>query len=182
MIVKNDDLTYSYAEGNLFNGNLSDVTYKNVNIDNVYYSLPIEKALTTIDMTLEDKLGNAKVSLNLPSQELEIHNFMINVNQYSGLFDEINAKAKLQNFILLNNGYCLKGEGIGSINVTNILEIDNLEVACVNGEIKIYHMNKEIIYFGIKDNNYYLYLNSEALPKELAIILNKQVIAVPLNL
>ena len=37
------DLKYVYAEGNIFQGRLSDVSYKDITIDTISYSLPIEK-------------------------------------------------------------------------------------------------------------------------------------------
>ncbi len=179
---KNEDLKYVYAEGNIFKGSLSNVSYKDISIDKIFYTLPIEKALANVEIELEDKFGNAKLTFNLPSQELQIHNFTIYVSQESILLDEIKIKTELQNFVVLNNGYCLSGQGSADINVSTILTLTNLQVLCVAGEIKIYHLNEEIIYFGTKDNNYFAYLNSAALPPEFNFIFNNQVIAIPLTL
>ena len=179
---KNEDLQYVYAEGNIFKGSLSDVSYKDISIDKLSYSIPIEKALTNVEIELEDKFGNAKLTLNLPSQELQIYYFTIYVNQESILLDEIKVKTELQNFVISNNGYCLSGQGVADIAVSTIITLTNLQVLCVAGEIKIYHLNEEIIYFGTKDNNYFAYLNSAALPNEFNFIFNNQVIAIPLTL
>jgi hypothetical protein len=156
---KNEEINYVYAEGNIFNGALLDVNFKNISIDKISYSLPIEQALTNAEIEVDDKLGNAKLTLNLPSQELQIHNFTININ-----------------------GYCLSGQGAADIAVSSVINLTNLQVLCVAGEIKIYHLNEEIIYFGTKDNNYFAYLNSAALPNEFNFIFNNQVIAIPLTL
>ena len=179
---KNEDLKYVYAEGNIFQGRLSDVSYRDITIDTISYSLPIEKVLTDAEIILEDKFGNAKLTLNLPSQELQIHNFTINISQDSNLLNEIKVKTELQNFVILNNGNCLSGQGAADIKVSNITTLTNLKVLCVAGEIKIYHLNKEIIYFGTKDNKYFAYLNSAALPNEFNFIFNNRVIAIPLTL
>ena len=179
---KNEDLQYVYAEGNIFKGSLSDVSYKDISIDKLSYSIPIEKALTNVEIELEDKFGNAKLTLNLPSQELQIYYFTIYVNQESILLDEIKVKTELQNFVISNNGYCLSGQGVADIAVSSVINLTNLQVLCVAGEIKIYHLNEEIIYFGTKDNNYFAYLNSAALPNEFNFIFNNQVIAIPLTL
>ena len=77
---------------------LLDVNFKNISIDKISYSLPIEQALTNAEIELDDKLGNARLTLNLPSQELQIHNFTINIGQLSNLLDEIKLK---QNFKIL---------------------------------------------------------------------------------
>ena len=179
---KNEGLKYVYAEGNIFEGSLSDVSYRDIAIDKISYSLPIEKALTNVEIILEDKFGNAKLTLNLPSQELQIHNFTINISQDSSLLNEIKVKTELQNFVILSNGYCLSGQGAADIKVSNITTLTNLKVLCVAGVIKIYHLNKEIIYFGEEDNSYFAYLNSAALPNEFNFIFNKRVIACPLTL
>ena len=97
---KNEDLKYVYAEGNIFQGRLSDVSYRDITIDTISYSLPIEKVLTDAEIILEDKFGN-KLTLNLPSQELQIHNFTINISQDSNLLNEIKVKTELQNFVIL---------------------------------------------------------------------------------
>ena len=93
---KNEDLKYVYAEGNIFQGRLSDVSYRDITIDTISYSLPIEKVLTDAEIILEDKFGNAKLTLNLPSQELQIHNFTINISQDSNLLNEIKVKIKVE--------------------------------------------------------------------------------------
>lgn len=178
---KNEEIKYVYAEGNIFEGSLSGVNFKDISIDKIIYNLPIEKALTNAEIVLDDKLGNAKLTLNLPSQELQIHNFTINIGQLSNL-DQIRVKTELQNFVISNNGYCLSGQGAADIAVSTIITLTNLQVLCVAGEIKIYHLNEEIIYFGTKDNNYFAYLNSAALPNEFNFIFNNQVIAIPLTL
>ena len=179
---KNEEIKYVYAEGNIFEGSLSGVNFKDISIDKIIYSLPIEQALTNAEIVLDDKLGNAKLTLNLPSQELQIHNFTINIGQNSSLLDEIKVKTELQNFVISNNGYCLSGQGAADIAVSTIITLTNLQVLCVAGEIKIYHLNEEIIYFGTKDSNYFAYLNSAALPNEFNFIFNNQVIAIPLTL
>lgn len=179
---KNEEIKYVYAEGNIFEGSLSGVNFKDISIDKIIYNLPIEKALTNAEIVLDDKLGNAKLTLNLPSQELQIHNFTINIGQNSSLLDEIKVKTELQNFVISNNGYCLSGKGAADIAVSTIITLTNLQVLCVAGEIKIYHLNEEIIYFGTKDSNYFAYLNSAALPNEFNFIFNNQVIAIPLTL
>jgi len=179
---KNEEINYVYAEGNIFNGALLDVNFKNISIDKISYSLPIEQALTNAEIEVDDKLGNAKLTLNLPSQELQIHNFTINIAQNSSLLDEIKVKTELQNFVISNNGYCLSGKGAADIAVSTIITLTNLQVLCVAGEIKIYHLNEEIIYFGTKDNIYFAYLNTAALPNEFNFIFNNQVIAIPLTL
>ena len=179
---KNEEIKYVYAEGNIFEGSLSGVNFKDISIDKIIYNLPIEKALTNAEIVLDDKLGNAKLTLNLPSQELQIHNFTINIGQNSSLLDEIKVKTELQNFVISNNGYCLSGQGAADIAVSTIITLTNLQVLCVAGEIKIYHLNEEIIYFGTKDSNYFAYLNSAALPNEFNFIFNNQVIAIPLTL
>ena len=179
---KNEEIKYVYAEGNIFEGSLSGVNFKDISIDKIIYSLPIEQALTNAEIVIDDKLGNAKLTLNLPSQELQIHNFTINIGQNSSLLDEIKVKTELQNFVISNNGYCLSGKGAADIAVSTIITLTNLQVLCVAGEIKIYHLNEEIIYFGTKDNNYFAYLNSAALPNEFNFIFNNQVIAIPLTL
>ena len=145
---KNEEIKYVYAEGNIFEGSLSGVNFKDISIDKIIYNLPIEKALTNAEIVLDDKLGNAKLTLNLPSQELQIHNFTINIGQNSSLLDEIKVKTELQNFVISNNGYCLSGQGAADIAVSTIITLTNLQVLCVAGEIKIYHLNEEIIYFG----------------------------------
>ena len=179
---KNEEIKYVYAEGNIFEGSLSGVNFKDISIDKIIYNLPIEKALTNAEIVLDDKLGNAKLTLNLPSQELQIHNFTINIGQNSSLLDEIKVKTELQNFVISNNGYCLSGQGAADIAVSTIITLTNLQVLCVAGEIKIYHLNEEIIYFGTKDSNYFAYLNSAVLPNEFNFIFNNQVIAIPLTL
>jgi len=179
---KNEEIKYVYAEGNIFEGSLSGVNFKDISIDKIIYNLPIEKALTNAEIVLDDKLGNAKLTLNLPSQELQIHNFTINIGQNSSLLDKIKVKTELQNFVISNNGYCLSGKGAADIAVSTIITLTNLQVLCVAGEIKIYHLNEEIIYFGTKDSNYFAYLNSAALPNEFNFIFNNQVIAIPLTL
>lgn len=179
---KNEEINYVYAEGNIFNGALLDVNFKNISIDKISYSLPIEQALTNAEIEVDDKLGNAKLTLNLPSQELQIHNFTINIDQLSNILDEIRVKTELQNFVISNNGSCLSGQGAADIAVSSVINLTNLQVLCVAGEIKIYHLNEEIIYFGTKDNNYFAYLNSAALPNEFNFIFNNQVIAIPLTL
>ena len=179
---KNEEIKYVYAEGNIFEGSLSGVNFKDISIDKIIYNLPIEKALTNAEIVLDDKLGNAKLTLNFPSQELQIHNFTINIGQNSSLLDEIKVKTELQNFVISNNGYCLSGKGAADIAVSTIITLTNLQVLCVAGEIKIYHLNEEIIYFGTKDSNYFAYLNSAALPNEFNFIFNNQVIAIPLTL
>lgn len=179
---KNEEIKYVYAEGNIFEGSLSGVNFKNISIDKILYSLPIEQALTNAEIVLHDKLGNAKLTLNLPSQELQIHNFTINIAQNSSLLDEIKVKTELQNFVISNNGYCLSGQGAADVAVSTIINLTNLQVLCVAGEIKIYHLNEEIIYFGTKDNKYFAFLNSAALPNEFNFIFNNQVIAIPLTL
>ena len=158
------------------------MNFKDISIDKIIYNLPIEKALTNAEIVLDDKLGNAKLTLNLPSQELQIHNFTINIGQNSSLLDKIKVKTELQNFVISNNGYCLSGKGAADIAVSTIITLTNLQVLCVAGEIKIYHLNEEIIYFGTKDSNYFAYLNSAALPNEFNFIFNNQVIAIPLTL
>ena len=179
---KNEEIKYVYAEGNIFEGSLSGVNFKDISIDKIIYNLPIEKALTNAEIVLDDKLGNAKLTLNLPSQELQIHNFTINIGQNSSLLDEIKVKTELQNFVISNNGYCLSGKGAADIAVSTIITLTNLQVLCVAGEIKIYHLNEEIIYFGTKYSNYFAYLNSAVLPNEFNFIFNNQVIAIPLTL
>lgn len=179
---KNEEIKYVYAEGNIFEGSLSGVNFKDISIDKILYSLPIEQALTNAEIELDDRLGNAKLTLNLPSQELQIHNFTINIAQNSSLLDEIKVKTELQNFVISNNGYCLSGQGAADVAVSTIINLTNLQVLCVAGEIKIYHLNEEIIYFGTKDNKYFAYLNSAALPNEFNFIFNNQVIAIPLTL
>ena len=179
---KNEEIKYVYAEGNIFEGSLSGVNFKDISIDKILYSLPIEQALTNAEIELDDRLGNAKLTLNLPSQELQIHNFTINIAQNSSLLDEIKVKTELQNFVISNNGYCLSGQGTADVAVSTIINLTNLQVLCVAGEIKIYHLNEEIIYFGTKDNKYFAYLNSAALPNEFNFIFNNQVIAIPLTL
>lgn len=179
---KNEEIKYVYAEGNIFEGSLSGVNFKDISIDTILYSLPIEQALTNAEIVLHDKFGNAKLTLNLPSQELQIHNFTINIAQNSSLLDEIKVKTELQNFVISNNGYCLSGQGAADVAVSTIINLTNLQVLCVSGEIKIYHLNEEIIYFGTKDNKYFAYLNSAALPNEFNFIFNNQVIAIPLTL
>ena len=179
---KNEEIKYVYAEGNIFEGSLSGVNFKGISIDKILYSLPIEQALTNAEIVLDDKFGNAKLTLNLPSQELQIHNFTINIAQNSSLLDEIKVKTELQNFVISNNGYCLSGQGAADVAVSTIINLTNLQVLCVAGEIKIYHLNEEIIYFGTKDSNYFAYLNSAALPNEFNFIFNNQVIAIPLTL
>ena len=179
---KNEEIKYVYAEGNIFEGSLSGVNFKDISIDKIIYNLPIEKALTNAEIVLDDKLGNAKLTLNFPSQELQIHNFTINIGQNSSLLDEIKVKTELQNFVISNNGYCLSGKGAADIAVSTIITLTNLQVLCVAGEIKIYHLNEEIIYFGTKDSNYFAYLNSAVLPNEFNFIFNNQVIAIPLTL
>ena len=179
---KNEEIKYVYAEGNIFEGSLSGVNFKDISIDKIIYNLPIEKALTNAEIVLEDKLGNTKLTLNFPSQELQLHNFTINIGQNSSLLDEIKVKTELQNFVISNNGYCLSGKGAADIAVSTIITLTNLQVLRVAGEIKIYHLNEEIIYFGTKDSNYFAYLNSAALPNEFNFIFNNQVIAIPLTL
>ena len=179
---KNEEIKYVYAEGNIFEGSLSGVNFKDISIDKILYSLPIEQALTNAEIELDDRLGNAKLTLNLPSQELQIHNFTINIAQNSSLLDEIKVKTELQNFVISNNGYCLSGQGAADVAVSTVINLTNLQVLCVAGEIKIYHLNEEIIYFGTKDNKYFAYLNSAALPNEFNFIFNNQVIAIPLTL
>ena len=179
---KNEEIKYVYAEGNIFEGSLSGVNFKDISIDKILYSLPIEQALTNAEIELDDRLGNAKLTLNLPSQELQIHNFTINIAQNYSLLDEIKVKTELQNFVISNNGYCLSGQGAADVAVSSVINLTNLQVLCVAGEIKIYHLNEEIIYFGTKDNKYFAYLNSAALPNEFNFIFNNQVIAIPLTL
>jgi len=179
---KNESLKYVYAEGNIFEGSISDVSYKDITIDKISYNLPIENALTNAQIILDDKFGNAKLTLNLPSKELQIHNFTINIGQYSTLLGEIEVNTELQNFVISTNGYCLSGQGAADIYVSTMLTLNNLQVLCVAGEIKIYHLNEEIIYFGTKDNNYFAYLNSSVLPNEYSFIFNNEVIAIPLIL
>lgn len=179
---KNDEFNYVYAEGNIFEGSLTDVSFRDIDIDKISYNLPIEQALTKAEIELDDKFGSAELTLNLPSLELQIHNFTINIIQDSSLLDEIKVKTELDNFTISSNGYCLSGQGTADIVVSTITTLTNLQVLCVAGEIKIYHLNEEIIYFGTKDNNYFAYLNSAALPNEFKFIFNNQVIAIPLTL
>jgi hypothetical protein len=179
---KNEEIKYVYAEGNIFEGSLSGVNFKDITIDKISYNLPIEQALTNAEIVLDDKLGNAKLTLNLPSRELQIHNFTIDIAQNSSLLDEIKVKTELQNFVISNKGSCLSGQGAADIAVSSVINLTNLQVLCVAGEIKIYHLNEEIIYFGTKDNNYFAYLNSAALPNEFNFIFSNQVIAIPLTL
>tara|TARA_E500000178_G_scaffold349106_1_gene405432 strand:+ start:10661 stop:11299 length:639 start_codon:yes stop_codon:yes gene_type:complete len=179
---KNDEFNYVYAEGNIFEGSLTDVSFRDIDIDKISYNLPIEQALTKAEIELDDKFGSAELTLNLPSLELQIHNFTINIIQDSSLLDEIKVKTELHNFTISSNGYCLSGQGTADIVVSTITTLTNLQVLCVAGEIKIYHLNEEIIYFGTKDNNYFAYLNSAALPNEFKFIFNNQVIAIPLTL